>query len=133
MKNEIISEEIRNAAQELGKLLRSDPRYTALAEAEEKYNTDEKMTRLIAEYNVQQSALAAQYAESEKNEEMIKIIEKRISEIYDEVTKNDMYEEYLRAKDDFDELYNEVSGILQTAITGRTACTHDCSSCGGCH
>ena len=92
-----------------------------------------RWTKLITEYNVQQSALASQYAEKERDNDMIKAIEKRIGEIYDAVTKNDLYEEYLRAKADYDELYGEISALLQTEITGKAPCTHDCSTCGGCH
>ena len=133
MKNTVMNDETADAVRELGRLIRTDARYIALNEAEEKYNNDPEMTKLIPEYNVQQSALASQYAEKERDNDMIKAIEKRIGEIYDAVTKNDLYEEYLRAKADYDELYGEISALLQTEITGRAPCTHDCSTCGGCH
>lgn len=131
---EIMSKEMIEAVFTLGKLIREDARYKALADAEDKYNNDPEMTRLVTEYNVQQTALAAQYGENERDDEMIKAIEKRIEEIYDAVTKNDLYEEYLRAKADYDELYTEMTNRLQFAITGKSPCTHDCSTCGGgCH
>lgn len=133
MKNTVMNDETADAVRELGRLIRTDARYIALNEAEEKYNNDPEMTKLITEYNVQQSALASQYAEKERDNDMIKAIEKRIGEIYDAVTKNDLYEEYLRAKADYDELYGEISVLLQTEITGKAPCTHDCSTCGGCH
>ena len=104
MKNTVMNDETADAVRELGRLIRTDARYIALNEAEEKYNNDPEMTKLITEYNVQQSALASQYAEKERDNDMIKAIEKRIGEIYDAVTKNDLYEEYLRAKADYDEL-----------------------------
>lgn len=35
--------------------MREDPRYKALIDAEERYNNDPEMTRLVTEYNVQQT------------------------------------------------------------------------------
>lgn len=133
MKDKIMSDEMTKAVEELGKLMREDPRYKALIDAEERYNNDPEMTRLVTEYNVQQTALTAQYAEKKRDEELIHAIENRIGEIYDAVTKNEMYEEYLRAKADYDELYSQMSTQLEFAITGKMPCTHDCSTCGGCH
>lgn len=133
MKNGIMSEEMKNAIDALGKLVREDARYIALKEAEDKYNNDPEMTKLVMEYNVQQAALTAQYSDGNRDEEMIRVIEKRISEIYDAVTKNAMYEDYLRAKADYEELYSEMNNQLEFVITGKMPCTHDCSTCGGCH
>ena len=90
MKNTVMNDETADAVRELGRLIRTDARYIVLNEAEEKYNNDPEMTKLITEYNVQQSALASQYAEKERDNDMIKAIEKRIGEIYDAVTKNDL-------------------------------------------
>lgn len=87
MKDKIMSDEMTKAVEELGKLMREDPRYKALIDAEERYNNDPEMTRLVTEYNVQQTALTAQYAEKERDEELIHAIENRIGEIYDAVTE----------------------------------------------
>lgn len=133
MKNGIMTEEMKNAVEALGNIVREDPRYKALKDAEDKYNNDPEMTKLIMEYNVQQAALNAQYTAENRDDEMIHVIEKRIGEIYDAVTKNEMYEEYLRAKADYEELYAEMNSHLEFIITGKTPCTHDCSTCGGCH
>lgn len=130
---DILSKEMTETLVHLGALVRKDPRTAALAEAERVYNEDNEMTRLVNEYNVQQSALAAQYAEEERDDSLIKAIENRINEIYDAVTNNELYENYIRAKADYDELYSEIYSKLEFAITGKTPCEHDCSSCGGCH
>ena len=130
--NEILTKEMEETILHLGALVRKDRRTAELDAAERAYNSDPEMTRLVDEYNVQQSALSAAYASDERDEELIKQIENRINEIYDAVTNNDLYADYLRAKADWDELYSEVSAKLEFAITGRAPCSHDCSSCGGC-
>lgn len=129
---EILTKEMKETILHLGALVRKDPRTTELNNSEEAYNNDPEMTRLVTEYNVQQSALAAAYAEKERDDELIKKIEDRINEIYDAVTNNDLYADYLRAKADYDEMYKQIGAELEFAITGRTPCSHDCSTCGGC-
>ena len=38
------------------------------------------------------------------------------------------------AKAKFDAVVNQVNSIINFYITGQTGdCTHDCSTCGGCH
>ena len=129
---DILTKEMKETILHLGALVRKDMRTTELLAAEEAYNGDAKMTALVTEYNVQQSALANAYAEKERDEELIKQIEDRINEIYDAVTNNDLYADYLRAKADYDEMYKQIVAELEFAITGKTPCTHDCSTCGGC-
>ena len=129
---DILTKEMMETVMHLGSLVRNDPRTDALKAAEDAYNNSEEMTRLVDEYNGQQSALAEAYAAEERDEALIGQIEKRINEIYDAVTNNDLYAAYIRAKADYDELYSEVSAKLEFAITGRTPCARNCSSCGGC-
>ena len=129
---EILTKEMLDTILHLGALVRKDRRTSELASAEQAYNTDGEMTRLIDEYNKKQSELAAAYAADERDDAAIKAIEGRINEIYDAVTNNDLYADYLRAKADWDELYSEISSQLEFAITGKAPCSHDCSSCGGC-
>ena len=130
--NEILTKEMEESILHLGALVRKDKRTAELTAAEEAYNNDPEMTRLVTEYNVEQSALSEAYAADERDDELIKAIENRINEIYDAVTNNDLYADYIRAKADWDELYKEVAAQLEFAITGRAPCSHDCSSCGGC-
>ncbi len=42
---------------------------------------------------------------------------------------------YVEAQEDLNRVVNEIYGILNYYITGHTpgGCSHDCSSCGGCH
>ena len=48
--------------------------------------------------------------------------------------KAPLVREYIDAKKKFDEVVNQVNTIINFYITGSTGdCTHDCSTCGGCH
>lgn len=129
---EILTKEMEETVIHLGALIRKDRRTSELIAAEQAYNSDPEMTRLVTEYNVQQAALTEAYGAKERDDELIKQIEARINEIYEAVTNNDLYADYLRAKADYDELYQQVFAQLEFAITGRSPCSHDCSTCGGC-
>lgn len=134
MATELISESMKNAAHALGELIKADARTVALKAAADKYNASGELNRLITEYNVQQTALSNEYAKDERDEAVIKNIETRLNELYDEVTANAEYTDYINAKDEYDALYNEILAELEFAVTGNRPCAHDCSSCGGgCH
>ncbi len=132
-----VSREILDAVRALGEMIRADKRCQAYREAEEIYEKDEEIGRLVAEYNVQQAALSEQYACEERDEAAIHAIQERIDTLYETITSRASYQDYIRTKDESDAFIRMVTAELEAAITGRAACTHDCSSCraacsGGC-
>ncbi len=131
-----VSREILDAVRALGEMIRADKRCQAYREAAEIYEKDEEIGRLVAEYNVQQAALSEQYAGEERDEAAIRAIQDRIDTLYETITGRASYQDYIRTKDENDAFIRMVTAELEAAITGRAACTHDCSSCraacGGC-
>lgn len=128
-----MNKEIKNAAQALGEMIKADPitvRYEAAAEA---YKNNTEVNELITEYNVQRSALGAEYQKEEKDQALIDTINSRISEIYKNITTHPVYTEYVKAQEDMNGLVNQVNREITGAIYGEypDECTHDCSSCGG--
>ena len=48
--------------------------------------------------------------------------------------KSESIKKYIDAKKEFDAMVNQVNQMLNFYITGQDPnCTHDCSTCGGCH
>ncbi len=119
-------------AAELGRLIHADPRVAALEEARAAYESDPTISTLTTEYDVQQKALAAAYAESERDEALITAINNRVSEIYEQVIATEVYKAYERAQNEVSELMRQVNATIQYEVSGETPCTHDCASCGGC-
>ena len=70
---------------------------------------------------------------SAEDESVREKITSRIDELYEKVTTHPVYTAYMTAKQEFDALYTEVMGEIEFGITGERPCTHDCSTCGGCH
>ncbi len=122
-----MTDKIRIAAHTLGELIKDDPVTIALNAALDEYERSEDITALIGEYNaVQEAAITAEGEEKDK-------LADRLNELYEEITSHPVYAGYINAKAAFDALYSEVMGEVEFAITGEHPCTHDCSTCGGCH
>ncbi|MGN1128236.1 MAG: YlbF family regulator, partial [Candidatus Flemingiibacterium sp.] len=65
--------------------------------------------------------------------ELIGLIEKRIHELYHEIMENENMVAFTKAQDVVNAFMAEVNGEITYQITGERPCTHDCSTCGGCH
>ena len=66
---------------------------------------------------------------------MIQLIQDRINELYEQITASPLYKELEEAQNAVNELMNAINNTITFAITGEmpSNCTHDCSTCGGCH
>ncbi len=124
--------EIMELAAELGRKIKEDERIVNMKKAEEAYNSDHTLQRLMVEYNAQNTALTEEYKKPEKDMEFIKRIEHRINEIYHEITENPVMIEYQKAQEVVNEFMNEVNSEITYQITGQRPCSHDCSSCSSC-
>jgi len=124
-----ISSEIREATQALAKLIRADKRYQEYEAAAKEYEGDAEVLAMITEYNVHQTALAAEFGKEDREEAMIVSIQKRIDELYELITNNASYRNFVRAKEESDAFVQMVNAELEFFITGQRPCSHDCSSC----
>lgn len=125
-----MKKEITEACAALAKLIGADERMVRLHNAEEAYNSNSEVKKLMAEYNVQQIALAEEYKKETVDNDFIGIINKRITELYKEISEKPVMVEYMEAQEDANLLMNEVNSEIQFFITGSRPCSHDCSSCG---
>lgn len=127
---ELLTPEMKAVIAQLGELIKADPRHLAIREAIDEYERSEELNNLIAEYNMQQNALADVYGkDGEADEALRNAVQLRIDALYDQITEHPVYVAYVDAKQAFDALTNEVYGELQFVITGQRPCSHDCSSC----
>ncbi len=131
MENKALIEKIH----ELGQMIKEDPSTVALLEAEKAFNTSDRLANFVTEYNVQAKALENLYAAEDEtpDAEIVKNVEDRINALYEQITGDEIYVAYIAAKENYEAYYSEVMEELQFAITGERPCTHDCSSCHGCH
>ena len=117
---------------ELGEMIKESPEMKAMDKAEEAQQNDENAQTLLQEFNLKRMNLARdmQAGKIQQEEAIVKNNE-AFSEM---VNKSKTISGYVEAKKAFDNLVQEVNKILNYYITGQDPnCTHDCSTCGGCH
>lgn len=125
--------EIMELAAMLGKEIKKDARVVEMNKAQEAYESDVELQKQIMEYNAQSQALSMEYKKETQDSELIGMIEKRIHTLYQEIMQNDKMLAFNKAQDAVNAFMAEVNGEITYQITGERPCTHDCSTCGGCH
>ena len=122
-------------AAELGRALKDDKRLVALEEARKAYEADERVAKLMMEYEVQQKVMQNEAMKNEREEALIKMIQDRIDALYDEIVATEAYKNLEAAQEEVNKLMELVNTTITFNITGEqpSSCTHDCSTCGGCH
>ena len=119
----------------LGKALKEDPRLIRMDAARKAYEEDATLKVLMTEYDVQQKAIQQVASSEDFDPQLIESIQNRIGELYDQITAAPAYVELNEAQEAVNDLMNAVNNTITFAITGEmpSNCTHDCSTCGGCH
>lgn len=124
---------IFSIAAELGKAIKEDERMIRMEKAKEAYESSEKIANLMMEYGIQQQALSAMGDGDEIDTDAVTRIQDRINEIYAEITQDPIFKELDEAQEEVNKLMESVNNTIMFNATGSTPCTHDCSTCGGCH
>ena len=127
--------EIFELAAELGKKLKEHARLVALEDAKKAYEDNAELKKYMIEYEVQQKAMQAEVARADRDLQMIEAIQKRIDELYRLIAEHPVFAELNRVQAEVNELMNAVNNTIMTQITGEqpSGCTHNCSTCSGCH
>ena len=133
--NNIDTKNVFELAIILGKALKEDPRLVKMEECRKAYEEDPELSRLMTEYNVQQKAIENLASAEEFDAQLIQSIQDRINELYEQITVHPTFVALNKAQEAVNELMNAVNNTITFAITGEmpSNCTHDCSTCGGCH
>ena len=129
------NKEIMELAAQLGDALKNDERLVRLENAKKAYENDPELRKYMVEYEVQQKAMQNEVAKPERDLNFIEVIQKRIDTLYKLIAEHPTFLELNRAQSVVNELMNSVNNTIMTQITGETpsGCTHNCSTCGGCH
>ena len=120
-------------ASELGKAIKADERMIRMEAAKEAYESSEKIGNLMMEDGIQQQALTTLGDSEHIDTDALTRIQDRIDEIYAEITTDPIFKELEEAQNAVNELMESVNNTIMFNATGKTPCSHDCSSCSGCH
>ena len=127
--------QILELAATIGKEVKESELMKAYEKAEADYVADEALQDKIREYSVQQQLLAEENTKSEPNAFVIETVQSRLQGLYAEITASKTFVEFSEKQDQVRELLTQINNVMMQQITGEdhSACTHDCSTCHGCH
>ena len=134
MKGDTIMEamDIFKKVRELGEMIQESDQMKEMKPAEAAQEADADAKKYMQEFNMNRMNLARDMQNGKiSREDAIK----KNNEAFDELCeKSPAIKNYLEKKNEFDAMVNQINQILNYYITGMDpACTHDCSTCGGCH
>ena len=135
--------DVMQLARELGAALQADERYLKLQEARKTNDADEELQKLIGELNllVMRFNKEAEKSETVKDEAKMEEMNKEYMTLYGNIMANPNMLAYTKAQAEMEQVANQVNAILAMSLNGEDPmtcdpaanCTHDCSTCGGCH
>ena len=136
---------LETALRELGKEIQADERFAALKAAAAANDADETLQNQMHEMQL----LSLQYQqEAEKGEEAsqdkIKEIQNKYQDLYNTVMDGENMKNYSLAAAEMEQMAQYISQMIGLFFDGQDPetcqvppaeanCTHDCSTCGGCH
>jgi cell fate (sporulation/competence/biofilm development) regulator YlbF (YheA/YmcA/DUF963 family) len=104
---------------------------------EYKAMTDAQLQAWLSEHEADRRVLADEFSKNpeEVDEKAIADLRARIDELTALILANENYTAFANAQEAMNELMTAVNDEIKFVITGVRPdhCTHDCSTCGGCH
>ncbi len=135
---------LESALRELGKEIQADERFSALQAAAKVNDADEALQQQMQEMQL----LSLKYQqEAEKGEEAsqdrIAELQQQYQDLYNEIMQGENMQNYSVAASAMEEMAQYISSMIGLFFDGQDpetceipasdGCTHDCSTCGGCH
>jgi cell fate (sporulation/competence/biofilm development) regulator YlbF (YheA/YmcA/DUF963 family) len=131
--------DIIQSTRELGAALQKDERYIKFRDQKAAMDADEALQEKIGAFNLARINLNNAMSGDSPDREEIQVLNEKIRSLYAELMGDDQMINYEAAKSELDVLISQINTIIDVSISGGdplvcdlTACTHDCSTCGGC-
>lgn len=128
-------------AREMGKEIQSTAEYKRLMAAKEANDNDKDLQDGIGKFNLKRLEMNNEMQKPERDDAKMQALNEELQKIYTEVMGNPSMMEFNIAKQEMDEIMQQVNAILTMCVNGEdpetceipTACSGSCSTCGGCH
>lgn len=133
--------DIIKMAREFGKELQKDERYIAYINAKNINDNDEKLQKMIHEFEMKRMEISMESGKPEKDDERINTLNSELQNLYSEIMQNENMMNFSVKRDEMDNLLNEINSIITMCANGEDpdtcqinhSCSGNCGSCGGCH
>ena len=131
------------AARALGKVVQSDERYIAYANAKKANDADEELQNLIGEFNLIRQKYARESGKEDADQEKVRELNVKMQAAYEKVMTNENMALFTVAKQGMDKLMSEINTILTYSVEGMdpetcpsappsAECSGSCAGCKGC-
>ena len=123
-------------AHALGMEIAKSDEIKALEAAKAAFEADAELQGKMSEYEAERRLLAEEFSKNtdEADARAIADLRARIEELTREISANPIYITFANAQQAMNKLMADVNAEIKFCITGeRDNCTHDCSTCSGCH
>lgn len=123
-------------AHQLGVEIAKSDEIKELNATKDAFDSDAELQALMSEYEADRMLLGQEFSKNnnEIDEKAIADLRARIEELTREISKNPIYIAFANAQQNMNKLMADVNAEIKFCITGeRDNCTHDCSTCSGCH
>ncbi len=124
-------------AHNLGEEIAKSNEIAELNRTKAAFDKDEELQAKMREYEAERTLLGQEFSKptNEVDEIAVANLRARIDELGREISASALYLEFYQAQQNMNKLMDEVNAEIKFCITGErpAKCTHDCSTCGGCH
>ena len=120
----------------LGEEIAKSDEIKNLESAKADFETDAELQNKMHEYETERLLLAQEFSKdvNDADQKAIADLRARIEELTRVISANPVYIAFAEAQNNMNRLMAEVNAEIKFCITGeRDECTHDCSTCSGCH
>lgn len=128
--------EIIELAKKIGQMLKDSEEFKKYEEVKARYETDSELQMQIGEFNLRKMAVMNEMEKEDKDNEKFERLQNEMRQAYKTAMSNPLMGEFMKTKESFEGLVNNVYSIINYQITGDTgSCDKSkCASCGGgCH
>ena len=124
-------------AHALGEEIAKSDEIKNLNEAQNEFQSDAELQNKMSEYETERMLLGQEFAKdpSQADERAIADLRARIEQLGSEIGSHPKYIRFAEAQRAMNSLMADVNAEIKFCITGErpSNCTHDCSTCSGCH
>ena len=124
-------------AHALGEEIAKSEEIKNLEAAKAAFQTDAELQSKMSEYEAERMLLGQEFSKNpdEADQKAIADLRARIEELSAEIGSSEKYRAFLNAQQAMNSLMADVNAEIKYCITGErpSECTHDCSTCKGCH
>ncbi len=126
-------EKILVKTKELAALLEESDIIIRHKAAKKALDESEEVQELIGAFNLAKMALMNESNKEKPDAEMVEKYRGETTSVYEKIVAHPVMMEMNEADIALEDLMKKINMIIQSSISDASACTHDCSTCGGCH